>query len=163
MSALILHQEDGSSSLQPSLPPVIKRPNTSEIPFTSGQADLLSAAASRSQRGARGWAGSSWELGQAAGAEHLWSPGAPRSLGQGKQQRGEGSSRLVLWMGLEERCLASARVSWGEMVKNRLGELERAALAAGRGAVALQLAGSSPGNLQDKVPDIVRYQILARP
>lgn len=148
MSALILHQEDGSSSLQPSLPPVIKRPNTSEIPFTSGQADRLSAAASRSQLGERGRAGSSCEPGQAAGAEHLWSPGAPCSLGQGKQQWGEGSSHLLLWMGLQEHCLSSTRVSWAKMVKNRLGELEHAALAERSGAVALPLAGSSPGNLQ---------------
>lgn len=74
MSALILHQEDGRSSVQPSLPPVIKCPNTSEIPFTSGQADHLSAAAFHSQAGEQGRPGGSWEPGWAAGAEHLWSP-----------------------------------------------------------------------------------------
>lgn len=82
MSALILHQKDGRSSFQYSLPPVIKCPNTSEIPFTSGQADHLSAAASHSQQGEQGWPGSSWEPGQAAGAEHLWSPGVPRPWNQ---------------------------------------------------------------------------------
>lgn len=96
MSALILHQKDGRSSFQSSLPPVIKCPNTSEIPFTSGQADRLSAAASRSQGGERRWPGSSWELGQAAGAEHLRSPRAPRPRDWDRP----GSSRVRAFLSL---------------------------------------------------------------
>lgn len=97
MSALILHQEDGRSSFQSSLPPVIKCPNTSEIPSTSGQADRLSAAASRSPADGRaGLARQQLGAGASSRCRTLVEPPDPHPQDQaGSSGAGQGESCSV--------------------------------------------------------------------
>lgn len=77
--------------------------------------------------GEQGWPGSSWELGRAAGAEHLWSPQIhiPRTR---QAAVGPGRVRAVVFPPLQHCLALGLVVAWPdvvqEVVKDRLGELD---------------------------------------